>query len=201
VSTAVARRLGDGLLAGGCLLLAVAHGAVAWREAAVGLGVLLVAEDLVLAGCFAVRRARRALAARALDVAAAALCLALPLLLGNAMPGTLAPLGLAMEVAGAVAALAATLSLGRRLGVLPAERGLAVRGPYATVRHPLYAAYVIAWAGHAVRYPSWTNLLVTLGGIALVAFRADREERLLARRAAYRLYRRSVPWRLVPGVW
>ena len=52
-----------------------------------------------------------------------------------------------------------------------------------------------------MRYPSWTNLLVTLGGIGLVAFRADREERLLLRRGAYRLYRRRVPWRLVPGVW
>ena len=40
--------------------------------------------------------------------------------------------------------LASVLALGRCFGVLPEARGLVTRGPYRTVRHPVYLGEIAA---------------------------------------------------------
>lgn len=85
-----------------------------------------------------------------------------------------------------------------------AERGHVVvtTGPYAIVRHPMYASSLLFMLGA----PLLLGSLWGLGGLAvfipLLAARALGEEELLRRElAGYADYARQVRFRLVPGVW
>jgi len=189
-------------LALACLGFAAAHVVAAHRQGMLVLGALLVADDLLLATGFLRRRPWRTRSRRPLDVAAAGLALLLPLLLRpTAAPGPLAWLAPPMQLAAACLAVGATLALGRSLGVLPADRGVVVHGPYAAVRHPMYAAYLLAWFAEAVAAPSAANVVLVAAAVAALDLRARREERVLVAEPRYRDYRARVPWALVPGVW
>ena len=103
-------------------------------------------------------------------------------------------LGLAFVVLG-------KLTLGRSFGLVPANRGVVIRGPYALVRHPIYSGYLITHLAFLVAHPSWWNAVVI--GIADTALilRALIEERVLNGDAEYQAYCRRVEWHLVPGVF
>jgi len=103
-------------------------------------------------------------------------------------------LGLAFVVLG-------KLTLGRSFGLVPANRGVVIRGPYALVRHPIYSGYLITHFSFLVAHPSWWNAVVI--GIADTALilRALIEERVLNGDAEYQAYCRRVEWHLVPGVF
>jgi protein-S-isoprenylcysteine O-methyltransferase Ste14 len=47
--------------------------------------------------------------------------------------------------------------LGRSFGLLPAQRGLVVVGPYRFVRHPIYFGYLIGHIGFLLVNFSWRN--------------------------------------------
>jgi protein-S-isoprenylcysteine O-methyltransferase Ste14 len=84
------------------------------------------------------------------------------------------------------------------------ERGQHVidTGPYAVVRHPMYASALLYLAGMPLLLGSWYGLLVVPLMIAGIAPRAVFEERLLERDLpGYADYMRRVRYRLVPGVW
>jgi len=125
-----------------------------------------------------------------------------PLLLpsdaGGLVPGVAtaaaSALGLAFVVLG-------KLTLGRSFGLVPANRGVVIRGPYALVRHPIYSGYLITHFSFLVAHPSWWNAVVI--GIADTALilRALIEERVLNGDAEYQAYCRRVEWHLVPGVF
>src|SRR5215467_261936 len=55
--------------------------------------------------------------------------------------------GLVLVTVAAGLSLASLLALGRLFGVWPALRGLAMRGPYRFVHHPMYLAYMIGDVG------------------------------------------------------
>jgi protein-S-isoprenylcysteine O-methyltransferase Ste14 len=84
------------------------------------------------------------------------------------------------------------------------ERGHEVvsTGPYAIVRHPMYAGAMFLFAGTALALGSWWGLL---GGTLLelsVASRILGEERVLrAGLAGYADYADRVHYRLIPFVW
>ena len=85
-----------------------------------------------------------------------------------------------------------------------AERGQTVvaGGPYARVRHPMYAGVVVVMAGLALWLGSAAALVAALVPAGLLVARIRLEERVL--RAAlpdYAAYTSRVRWRLVPGVW
>ena len=87
---------------------------------------------------------------------------------------------------------------------LQAERGQHVidTGPYAIVRHPMYAASIVYLFGIPLLLGSAWGLLVPPIFIIGVAVRAIFEERLLrAHLPGYADYMRRVCWRLIPGVW
>lgn len=75
-------------------------------------------------------------------------------------------------------------------------------GPYALVRHPMYAGATMLFAGMPLALGSWWGLLVVPPLVAALAVRAVDEERLLRRElAGYDDYCRKVRSRLLPGIW
>src|SRR6185369_11428649 len=107
----------------------------------------------------------------------------------------------ALVIIGACLSLASLISLGRFFGVRPALRGLATRGPYAVVRHPLYLAYIFADIGYNLQEWNFATLLLVAAGWASMIYRIGAEERLLSHDAEWADYSRRVRYRLVPGIW
>ncbi|MFO1186535.1 MAG: methyltransferase [Alphaproteobacteria bacterium] len=95
----------------------------------------------------------------------------------------------------------AKLTLRKRFGIVAANRGVQARGPYALVRHPMYAGYTITEIGFFLAHPSLWNGVVYMGAVSFQILRILAEERYLARDPAYGDLRTRVRWRLVPGVF
>jgi protein-S-isoprenylcysteine O-methyltransferase Ste14 len=109
--------------------------------------------------------------------------------------------GLVVQLVGLSIAVVAFLALGRSFGFAAADRGLVRRGPYAVVRHPIYASYFVLQAGYLLQSISIWNALVMLFVTICNVGRAVVEERVLATSEEYEAYRRRVRWRLLPGIW
>jgi protein-S-isoprenylcysteine O-methyltransferase Ste14 len=109
--------------------------------------------------------------------------------------------GLAVQLLGLSLCVWSFLALGRSFGFVAADRGLVRRGPYAVVRHPIYASYLLLQSGYLLQSMSVRNVLVLLFVTSCNVGRARAEDRLLATTEHYGAYRRQVRWRLVPGVW
>jgi protein-S-isoprenylcysteine O-methyltransferase Ste14 len=109
--------------------------------------------------------------------------------------------GFALQVVGLIAVIASLMALGRSFGFVAADRGVVTRGPYALVRHPVYAGYLLIQLGYVLQAISWRNALVLLLVTACNTGRTVAEERVLSASPQYRRYREQVRWRLVPGAW
>jgi protein-S-isoprenylcysteine O-methyltransferase Ste14 len=84
------------------------------------------------------------------------------------------------------------------------ERGHKVisTGPYAIVRHPFYAAAIPFFPAIGLLLGSWWAVLLSLLVIAILAYRAVKEEQLLERELdGYANYMKKVRYRLIPYVW
>jgi protein-S-isoprenylcysteine O-methyltransferase Ste14 len=87
------------------------------------------------------------------------------------------------------------------VGVMPGQQ-VATRGPYAIVRHPMYALMPLLLIGGPLMTSSLWSLVFLIPAEALLAARTLGEEQLLMRDlAGYAEYAVKVRWRLVPGVW
>lgn len=75
------------------------------------------------------------------------------------------------------------------------------RGPYAVVRHPTYASYLVIQLGYLLQSISLRNVLVIVLASGCNVGRVLMEERLLTGSSAYDAYRCRVRWRLIPGIW
>ena len=109
--------------------------------------------------------------------------------------------GLVLVTLAACVSLASLLTLGRRFGVRPAVRGLATRGPYRFVRHPMYLAYVVADIGYNLQEWNVGTAMLTIAGWASLVYRILAEERMLAQHPGWPAYIASVRYRLLPGLW
>lgn len=109
--------------------------------------------------------------------------------------------GLTLVIIGACMSLTSLITLGRFFGVRPALRGLATRGPYRLVRHPLYLAYMLADVGYNLQEWNAGTLILVAAGWASMLYRIHAEERVLSRDASWADYALRVRYRLVPLVW
>jgi protein-S-isoprenylcysteine O-methyltransferase Ste14 len=84
------------------------------------------------------------------------------------------------------------------------ERGQKVitTGPYAYVRHPMYAGAILYFAGTALLLGSWWGLASVLVFIVLLAIRTFIEEKTLRTGLrGYDDYAARVRYKLIPMVW
>jgi protein-S-isoprenylcysteine O-methyltransferase Ste14 len=109
--------------------------------------------------------------------------------------------GLILVTLAACLSLASLLSLGRRFGVRPALRGVATRGPYRLLRHPMYLAYVLADIGYNLQEWNWGTVLLVLAGWVSLLYRIRAEERVLSADGRWPAYAAQVRYRLIPGLW
>jgi len=124
----------------------------------------------------------------------------LPLLMRPTTVGDFAAIGNTVQMVGICLIVAALFSLQRSFGVVPANRGIRDGGLYRIVRHPLYAAELLALLGVVLANPSVRNALLWIVGCMLQCLRAHAEEAFLSADAAYRTYRDRVRYRLIPGL-
>ena len=114
--------------------------------------------------------------------------------LSDVATAVVSAIGLSIVIAGKI-------TLGRSFGVVPANRGVVVAGPYAFVRHPIYAGYLLTHLAFGVAYPTPWNIGVLVLSDAALILRALVEERVLRADRTYELYCQRVAWHLVPGVF
>jgi len=75
-------------------------------------------------------------------------------------------------------------------------------GPYAIVRHPMYAAAIWLFVGIPLALGSWRWVGLVIPFIPVLLWRLLNEEKVLTRDLpGYTEYMRRVRYRLVPGVW
>ena len=167
------------------------------------IGVAFFAEQTVVVLAYLLRRPARVVTSRWGDWLLAFGGTFTPVLLrpDGAHPGWGLNAGLGLQLAGLTLAFASFFALGRSFGFAAADRGLVRRGPYAVVRHPVYAAYVLLQLGYLFQSLSVRNALVVLASTGFNAGRAVVEDRVLATNPDHAAYRRSVRWRLCPGIW
>jgi protein-S-isoprenylcysteine O-methyltransferase Ste14 len=91
-------------------------------------------------------------------------------------------------------------TLGRCFGIFPEVRGLVLRGPYRTVRHPVYLGELVAALGLLLAKPHPLVFVIFVVFVAFQYWRTIYEERALrlAFPDEYTAYTRQVP-RLLPG--
>lgn len=88
-----------------------------------------------------------------------------------------------------------------RIEVVPSQSVIST-GPYAIVRHPMYAGALLLLFGTPLALGSWWGLLMFIFMIFVIAWRALEEERFLLKNlSGYKKYCQIVRYRLVPLVW
>jgi protein-S-isoprenylcysteine O-methyltransferase Ste14 len=129
--------------------------------------------------------------------------LLIPTLIRPADPSTglIALAGMILELLGVILSQVARLYMGRRFGVLPANRGIVSTGPFRIIRHPIYMGWFILTLGLATSYPTIRNFLMLVLTLPFMMWRIKLEEELLSEDPEYRAYCKKVPHRLLPALY
>ncbi len=164
---------------------------------------LMLATESMLVGFVICRKSANSLSLRWGDWILAFGATALPLL---ARPQVSAPhllndLAVYLMFGGLFIQVLSKFALGRRFGIVAANRGLCMYGPYRYVRHPIYMGYLFTHIGLCILNPSPWNLVLFLCVYALQIPRILAEERMLDQDEEYRKYKQLVRYRLVPRLF
>jgi protein-S-isoprenylcysteine O-methyltransferase Ste14 len=83
-----------------------------------------------------------------------------------------------------------------------ADQRVISTGPYAIVRHPMYASASLYLVGTPLALGSWWGFVPLAGMLPFLIWRLIDEERFLARNLpGYTDYQKKVRFRLVPRIW
>jgi len=164
---------------------------------------LMLITESMLVGFILCRKSANSLSLRWSDWILAFGATSLPLL---AKPLVSAPhvwndLAVVLMFLGLFVQVVAKFALGRRFGVVAANRGLCLYGPYRLVRHPIYMGYLLTHIGLCLLSPSMWNLVLFACVYALQIPRILAEERMLSEDQDYQQYKQIVRFRLVPGLF
>jgi protein-S-isoprenylcysteine O-methyltransferase Ste14 len=142
-----------------------------------------------------------------------ALCFAMPIVAGLEYRFGTSSVPIWLQVVGALAVafglymfhvVMETNSYASAVVRVQSERGQKVisTGPYAFVRHPMYAGAIFYFLGLGLLLGSWYATLIGAVIVALFGLRAVWEEETLKRELeGYAAYAERVRYRLIPGVW
>jgi protein-S-isoprenylcysteine O-methyltransferase Ste14 len=114
-------------------------------------------------------------------------------LIPGVVPNSISILALAVAVY-------ARLSLGRNIGLVPAQRNIITRGAYGFVRHPIYTGLILSYVGFSLRMFSPRNVTMALLGVGLIVLKSFIEEGFLREAPEYANYMNRVRWRWFPGL-
>jgi protein-S-isoprenylcysteine O-methyltransferase Ste14 len=121
----------------------------------------------------------------------------------------IAVVGLVLYCLGMTLVLTARRTLGRYWGIstsaqakLLTDHRLIQAGPYAYVRHPIYAGAWLLFLGLTLLYPVWAMLLMFVFSMISFANRALREEAVLSERFGQEwiAYKRRTKF-MIPFIW
>ena len=85
---------------------------------------------------------------------------------------------------------------------LASDQHVISTGPYALVRHPMYASALGMLIGIPISLGSYLSLVIIIAITGALAWRLLDEEKFLAANLnGYVEYQKRVPHRLIPGVW
>jgi protein-S-isoprenylcysteine O-methyltransferase Ste14 len=111
-----------------------------------------------------------------------------------------APLINSLAILGIWVAIFARLSLGRNIGLVPAQRQIVTSGMYRYVRHPIYSAYFLCAISWGLSSCSLINALVIALGCLMYVIKTLMEESFLSEDPEYAAYMKRVRWRWFPGL-
>ncbi len=94
----------------------------------------------------------------------------------------------------------ARISLGRNIGLVPAQRNIVTDGAYRFVRHPIYTAVFFSITAAALNTYSPINTVLFGLGIFWWIVKSLVEENFLRKDPEYAAYLQRVRWRWIPGL-
>ena len=88
-------------------------------------------------------------------------------------------------------------------GIKPIEEGkLVVTGPYAVIRHPVYASFILIGFGLEMLFSYFTGLIIAVLLFIYYDLRTREEEKWLKQTyPGFNEYKRKVPGRLIPWLY
>jgi len=160
-------------------------------------------EQAILVGIFLTRRRSENTSTRPIDWVFATLGGWLPLLfqVQGDVATSMGIAGTTLQMVGLGLSLVGFLYLGKSFGIVAANRGLKVNGPYRFVRHPIYCAHFITISGFLIANMSGINLAIYLVASSAQLMRIRAEERVLTETGDYAAYKSRVRWRIMPGLF
>src|SRR5918997_5114714 len=148
--------------------VAVFFGAMAWsffrswQEGGSIVSLILLLSESSVVVFVLIRRSTSNVSVRPTDWLVALLGTTAPLLARPTGGEALAPLFFCVPLmlAGLALQISAKLTLRRSFGVVAANRGVKMSGPYRLVRHPMYAGYLMTQIAFLLNHPSLWNAAV-----------------------------------------
>jgi len=105
-----------------------------------------------------------------------------------------------LAIFGIWVAIFARLSLGRNIGLVPAQRKIVTKGMYRYMRHPIYSGYFLCAISWGLSCFSLLNALVIGFGCLMFVIKTLMEESFLSEDPEYAAYMKRVRWRWFPGL-
>ena len=203
VTGAGLRNAASNCILGFSFLIAMIPAARALSLSLVGLANIVWLSGAAIMGILSfVRTPPRSTMVNARTLAATAGMLFLPCFMRpvGGSSGGAALCGVALELLGIALTQVARVYMGRSFGILPANRGVVSKGPFSSIRHPIYFGWLVLSIGYAMSYPTARNILLIATTLPFMVWRIQQEETLLSNDPEYCTYERRVRFRLWPGV-